>query len=87
MRCPVCNQGNLTIKYAKASKRQFVACDKYPECKTTFSLPPNAFIKRTDKISPEGLPILIALRKGKRPWEFKFDPNWKENQKKDNNHN
>lgn len=77
MKCPVCQQGQLVIKFSKATKRQFVACDKYPECKTTFSLPPNSLIKKTDKLSERNLPILIAIRKGKRPWEFEFNPNWK----------
>ena len=34
-------------------------------------------IKKTDKMSDRNLPILMALRKGKRPWEFEFDPSWK----------
>jgi len=34
-------------------------------------------IKTTGKTNEEGLPILIALKKGKRPWEFPFNPNWK----------
>ncbi len=80
MPCPVCKKGHLTIKYSKKNRRQFVACDNYPECKTTYSLPPNGFIKKTEKVSEDGLPILISLRKGKRPWEFPFNPNWKANQ-------
>jgi len=42
----------------------------------------------TEKKSERNLPILQALRKGKRPWEFEFNPNWKaENPdyKKENN--
>lgn len=80
MPCPVCKQGQLTIKYSKKNRRQFVACDNYPKCTATYSLPPNGFVKKTEKVSEDGLPILISLRKGKRPWEFKFDPNWKANQ-------
>lgn len=81
MPCPQCKQGNLSIKYAKKIGRYFVACDRYPECKTTFSLPPNALIKKTDKKSENGLPLLMALRKGKKPWIFEFNPNYKkENQ-------
>jgi len=79
MLCPVCKKGNLVIKYSKKTKKQFVACDKYPECTTTYPLPPG-FIKKTDKTSEEGLPRLIALKKGKRPWEFTFDPHWREKQ-------
>ncbi|PIN88865.1 DNA topoisomerase I [Candidatus Pacearchaeota archaeon CG10_big_fil_rev_8_21_14_0_10_34_76] len=77
MPCPVCKLGNLTIKYSKKTSKYFVACDKYPDCKTTYNLPPNSMIKTTGKTNEEGLPILIALKKGKRPWEFPFNPNWK----------
>lgn len=82
MPCPVCKQGNLVIKFAKKSRRYFAACDKYPECKATYSLPPNALIKTTGK-SQDNLPILVAIRKGKKPWEFQFNPNWKAEQPKD----
>ncbi len=81
MPCPVCKTGNLTIKYSKKTSRYFVACDKYPECKATYSLPPNSLIKNTGKTNEEGLPLLLAIRKGKKPWEFPFDPNWKDKAK------
>lgn len=80
MPCPICKQGNLVIKYSKKISRYFAACDKYPECKATYSLPPNGLIKTTNKISENNLPILIAIRKGKRPWEFEFNPNYKKDQ-------
>lgn len=80
MTCPECKQGKLKIIYSPKTKRQFVACDKYPDCKTTFSLPPNSLIKNTGKKNEDGLPLLIAIRKGKRPWEFPFNPNWKAEQ-------
>jgi len=81
MPCPICKKGHLAIKYSKKNKRQFVACDNYPECTATYSLPPGGFVKKTDKVTEEGLPILISLKKGKRPWEFTFDPNWRDKQK------
>ena len=77
MSCTKCNVGNLQIRYSKKSRRNFVGCSNYPNCTAVHPLPPNAMIKKTDKISDRNLPILIALRKGKRPWEFEFDPNWK----------
>ena len=86
MPCPLCEKenrtkkGNLAITYSKKTRRQFVACDAYPECKETYSLPPNALIKNTGKKNEKGLPILIAIRKGKRPWEFPFNINWREEQ-------
>jgi len=83
MPCPVCKKGHLAIKYSKKNKRQFVACDQYPNCTATYSLPPGGFVKKTEKVSEDGLPILISLKKGKKPWEFPFDPNWKDKQNKD----
>jgi len=85
MPCTKCNVGNLQIRFSKKSRRSFVGCSNYPQCTAVYSLPPNAMIKKTDKKSERNLPILIALRKGKRPWEFEFDPNWKPdpNYKKD----
>ena len=74
MQCPKCQQGFLVVRRNKQGQ-QFLACDKYPECKTTLSLPPYGLIKKTDKICECGFPILMTIRKGKRPWEFCFNPN------------
>jgi len=73
--CPICKKGNLSITYSRKTKRQFVACNAYPDCKTTFSLPPNSLIKKTDKNCEEcGFPRLMSLKRGKRPWIFCFNP-------------
>ncbi|MFC1682233.1 DNA topoisomerase I [Nanoarchaeota archaeon] len=81
VKCPKCGKGNLIINYSKKTRRQFVACDAYPDCKNTYSLPPNGKIKKTDKICEEcGYPKLIRLSAGKRPWEFCFNPMCKTNE-------
>lgn len=79
--CPKCKKNKLRILYGKKFKRYFVACSGYPECKTTFSLPPNSLIKpskdREDKqefCEKCQFPLLLAIRKGKRPWKFCFNP-------------
>ncbi|MBL7059143.1 DNA topoisomerase I [Candidatus Pacearchaeota archaeon] len=73
--CPKCKKGNLGITYSKINRRYFVACNAYPNCKNTFTLPPNGQIKKTEKICEEcGFPMLIRLSKGKRPWTFCFNP-------------
>ena len=75
MQCPKCGKGNLAITYSKKTRRFFIACDSYPECKNTFSLPPNGIIKKTDKYCEHcNFPILMRMSKGKRPWEFCFNP-------------
>jgi DNA topoisomerase-1 len=88
MPCPKCNVGNLQIRFSKKSMRSFVGCSNYPNCNAVYPLP-QGLIKKTEKKSENGLPILISLRKGKRPWEFEFNPNWKPdpNYKKDTKDN
>lgn len=76
IQCPVCKKGSLRILFNRGSFRYFVACSAYPDCKTTYSLPPNALVKKSDKICEScGFPKAMALRKGKRPWEFCFNVN------------
>lgn len=83
MTCPLCNKGNLFVNYSKKNRRYFLACDKYPECRNTYSLPPNGLIKKANKPCEEcGFPMLTRLSKGKRPWEFCFNPQCKTNQKR-----
>lgn len=73
--CPKCRKGNLIINYSKKTRRYFVACDAYPECKNTYSLPPNGLIKKADKNCEEcGYPMVMRLSKGKKPWTFCFNP-------------
>ena len=44
-KCPNCETGELVIKTSKKTKRKFIACDKYPNCKTIFNTPPEPIIK------------------------------------------
>ncbi|RMD67070.1 DNA topoisomerase I [Candidatus Pacearchaeota archaeon] len=75
MECPTCKKGMLRITYSPKNKRYFVACSNYPDCTQTYSLPPNRLIKKAQtecefcKFSK-----LLAITKGKRPWEFCFNP-------------
>jgi DNA topoisomerase-1 len=72
--CPVCNKGNLAITYSRKTRRNFVACDAFPECKNTYSLPPGSIIKKTDKVCEKcGFPMLMSIKNGKRPWIFCFN--------------
>ncbi len=74
-KCPKCGKGDLAINYSKKTKRFFVSCNAYPDCKTTYSLPPNGNIKKADKVCEQcGWPMLMRLAKGKKPWIFCFNP-------------
>ncbi len=82
IQCPTCKKGNLRILFNRASHRYFVACSAYPDCKQTYSLPPNALIKKSEKACEScGFPKVLAIRKGKRPWEFCFNINCELNKK------
>jgi len=79
--CKKCGKGNLRIMFNRNYKRYFIGCSNYPECKNTYSLPPNSLIKavKDDEGKPElckecNGPMLLAIRKAKRPWKFCFNP-------------
>ncbi|MGY4884534.1 MAG: DNA topoisomerase I [Nanobdellota archaeon] len=75
IRCPKCGKGDLSINYSKKTRRFFVSCNAYPDCKNTYSLPPNGQIQKADKNCEEcQWPMLTRLSKGKRPWTFCFNP-------------
>ncbi len=81
-KCPTCGKGDLRIMYSKKTRRQFIACSAYPACTQTYTLPPT-YIKKADKECPDcGYPLLVSLKKGKRPWEFCFNPACPDNQKR-----
>jgi DNA topoisomerase-1 len=82
-KCPTCGKGDLRMIYSKKTRRQFIACSAYPECKQTYTLPPNSYIKKADKECPDcGFPLLTSLKKGKRPWNFCFNPNCESNRQR-----
>lgn len=79
--CPSCKKGNLRITFNKNAKRYFISCTNYPECKTTFSLPPGSLIKPSKDENGNfelckdcNFPLLLSIKKGKRPWKFCFNP-------------
>jgi DNA topoisomerase-1 len=75
-KCPACKAGDLQLRKGKFGI--FVACNKYPECKTTFSLPGNALIKPAKKdCTVCGFPMVSAIKKGKRPQDFCLNPKCK----------
>lgn len=84
-RCPLCNLGFLAITYSKKNRRYFIACNAYPKCKNTYSLPPNSLIKPlTPRKECEKckFPLLISIRKGKRPWIFCFNKDCETNRER-----
>lgn len=65
-KCPKCKEGTLMIRMGKFGR--FIACSKYPDCKTTFNIPRSGFVKVTDKTCEKcTYPQLTIIRKGKTP--------------------
>ncbi len=68
-KCSNCAEGELVIKKGKFG--MFVACNKYPACKTTFSVPSGALIKPVEEKCKECQFIQVtAIRAGRRPWLY-----------------
>jgi len=81
--CPVCKKGSLAITYSKKTKRHFIACNAFPDCKTTYSLPPGGIIKKTGKNCEScDWPMLMRISRGKRPWLFCFNSECEKNKKR-----
>ncbi|MBW3022222.1 DNA topoisomerase I [Candidatus Woesearchaeota archaeon] len=71
-KCPVCSQGELHIRTGKFGR--FIACNRYPDCKTTFGLPKGGLIKGADKVCEHcGFPLILVIKRGKRPQEVCFN--------------
>ncbi len=71
--CPSCKEGNLMIRRGKFGS--FCACNRYPDCKTIFSLPKNALIKPAKKNCETcNFPKVLAIKKARQPMEFCLNP-------------
>ncbi len=82
--CPVCKKGNLKIKHSRKNNSRFIACDKYPDCTTTFSLPRTGNVKTTDKECSECKYPLIKIGAGRKIQEVCINPNCKSKENGDN---
>ena len=68
-KCPKCKEGTLVIKRGRYGK--FIACDKYPDCETTFRIPQNALIEVSDKVCEHcSMPVIKIIKRGKRPQDI-----------------
>ena len=75
-KCPK-DGGDLVVRRSRMGK-QFAACDNYPKCTTTFSLPQGAKIVGTGKACEHcHTPIIKVIRAGKGVFEMDLDPNCK----------
>ena len=64
--CPVCKEGTLRIMFSKKTKRRFIGCDKYPDCKTIFGMPQFGLVQKSEKPCDAcGWLLLSVIRKQK----------------------
>ena len=71
--CPKCKQGVLQIRRGKFGF--FVACNKYPNCTNTFSLPAGALSKPARKICEVcHHPMILVIKSRKQPQEVCLNP-------------
>jgi DNA topoisomerase-1 len=69
-KCPNCKEGVLRMRFSKKNKTRFIACDKYPDCKTTFAIPQSGGVKGTEKLCEEcKQPLIMILMKKRKPQE------------------
>ncbi len=67
--CPKCKKGVIQMRVGRFGR--FVACNQYPDCKTTYSLPANSLIKKNDVPCKEcGFYTVTAIRSGRRPFIY-----------------
>jgi DNA topoisomerase I len=72
-KCKNCKDGMLIIRTGRYGK--FIACDKYPDCKTAFNLPKTGSPKITEKICPVcNYPMIKIIKAGKQPQEMCINP-------------
>ena len=68
-KCMKCGIGDLQIRRGKYGF--FVACNRYPECATTFALPSNAKVVPARKECPVcGYPMVKVIRARRQPQEI-----------------
>lgn len=78
--CPACvkegRAGQIAIR--KGRFGLFIGCNAYPNCKQTFPLPKMAAVQPTKNVCEHcHLPIVLILRKGKRPFNMCITPGCK----------
>ncbi|MCD6227038.1 DNA topoisomerase I [Candidatus Micrarchaeota archaeon] len=73
-KCPKCG-GNLVIRTARVSKKQFVGCSNFPKCKVTYPLPQNVTVTATGKSCKYcGAPVVKVKPKRGNEYELCLNP-------------
>ncbi len=71
--CLVCKKGDIILRKGKFGR--FAACNKYPDCKTTFKLPATGMVEVTKESCEHcNYPIITMIKKAKRPQKVCINP-------------
>lgn len=81
--CPQCKKGKFVVRVSRASKKRFMACNRYPDCKITWPLPQKGTLSVTKKTCPDCKNVMLQTKSGKRPWQFCPNPDCPSKEKKD----
>lgn len=72
--CKLCG-GTLKKIFNPRTRKSFVGCTGYPNCRNSFPLPLGALIEAAEKTCEQcGTPIIKVIRKGRRPFNMCLDP-------------
>jgi len=81
-------KGDLIVRIARASKKRFIGCNAYPECKNTFSLPQKGLlVTGKDLCKHCQYPMVKIINKGRRPWDLCINPDCPGKDEKYRNYN
>ena len=81
--CPKCGK-TLIVRVSKMSRKRFVGCTGYPDCKNTYSLPQNGgLVMMTNVCDACQSPIVRITMMGKRPWDLCINPECPKKTKKE----
>lgn len=75
-KCPDenCN-GNLIVRVSRKTKKRFIGCSAYPECRVAFPLPQKGLLVTTKEVCKFcSYPIVKIINKGRRPWNLCINP-------------
>ena len=71
--CPTCDEGVIVMRRGKFGR--FAACNKYPDCKTTYNLPNQGFIEATGNVCETCKAPIISIKfKGRKKQDLCVNP-------------
>ncbi len=88
-KCPAENcEGYLVVRTSRKTRKRFIGCNAYPECKTTFSLPQRGLlITGKEECKHCKYPMVKIINKGRRPWDLCINPDCPGKDEKYKNYN